>query len=198
MEISPGNLYYHFSNKDEIVFELYAQHEAEVLPLYATAADARSTSTTCGCGFTCCSSRCGNIAFCIVISTSSRRSTRSSARASARSSGGASATVIQLGHGLAKAGAMRASEREIESLAQNVVLVAAYWSSYDRVRERRGRRTENDPAAPPIRCWRCSRLISTATPAPTSIGLPPTICRGRTTHGEEMGRIPASGQSVRA
>jgi hypothetical protein len=26
------------------------------------------------------------------------------------------------------------SEREIESLAQNVVLVAAYWSSYDRVR----------------------------------------------------------------
>jgi hypothetical protein len=29
---------------------------------------------------------------------------------------------------------MRASEREIEALAQNVVLVAAYWSSYDRVR----------------------------------------------------------------
>ena len=29
---------------------------------------------------------------------------------------------------------MRASDREIEALAQNAVLVAAYWSSYDRVR----------------------------------------------------------------
>ena len=29
---------------------------------------------------------------------------------------------------------MRASDREIEALAQNVVLVAAYWSSYDRIR----------------------------------------------------------------
>ena len=29
---------------------------------------------------------------------------------------------------------MRASGREIEALAQNVLLVAAYWSSYDRIR----------------------------------------------------------------
>jgi AcrR family transcriptional regulator len=35
MNISPGNLYYHFRNKDEIVFELYEAYEAQVLPLYA-------------------------------------------------------------------------------------------------------------------------------------------------------------------
>ena len=35
MNISPGNLYYHFDNKDEIVFELYARYEEGVLPLYA-------------------------------------------------------------------------------------------------------------------------------------------------------------------
>ncbi len=29
---------------------------------------------------------------------------------------------------------MRASDREIDALAQNVMLVAAYWSSYDRIR----------------------------------------------------------------
>mgnify|MGYP000393742799 CR=1 FL=1 len=35
LNISPGNLYYHFGNKDEIVFELYEAYEARVLPLYA-------------------------------------------------------------------------------------------------------------------------------------------------------------------
>jgi AcrR family transcriptional regulator len=35
MEISPGNLYYHFDHKEEIVFELYTQFEAGVPPLYA-------------------------------------------------------------------------------------------------------------------------------------------------------------------
>jgi len=35
MNISPGNLYYHFDNKEEIVFELYARYEEGVLPLYA-------------------------------------------------------------------------------------------------------------------------------------------------------------------
>ena len=41
MDISPGNLYYHFGNKDEIVFELYTQLEAGVLPLYADRGDRR-------------------------------------------------------------------------------------------------------------------------------------------------------------
>ena len=45
-----------------------------------------------------------------------------------------SATVLQFCRGLAEAGTMRASDREIEALAQNVVLVASYWSLYDRVR----------------------------------------------------------------
>lgn len=35
MNISPGNLYYHFRNKDEIVAELFAAHERDVVPLFA-------------------------------------------------------------------------------------------------------------------------------------------------------------------
>src|SRR5437762_14259876 len=35
MNISPGNLYYHFRNKDEIVAELCAAFEARLKPLFA-------------------------------------------------------------------------------------------------------------------------------------------------------------------
>src|SRR6185503_893373 len=39
MNISPGNLYYHFRNKDEIIGELYAAYEERVLPLLVLPAD---------------------------------------------------------------------------------------------------------------------------------------------------------------
>ena len=56
----------------------------------------------------------------------------------------AATTVIQLCEGLKKAHAMHASGREIESLAQNVVLVSTYWLSYDRVRRAAGAAPEGD------------------------------------------------------
>lgn len=39
MNISPGNLYYHFRNKDEIVDEIFRAFEAEIGPLFAAPAD---------------------------------------------------------------------------------------------------------------------------------------------------------------
>ena len=39
MNISPGNLYYHFRNKDDIIGELYAAYEATVVPLLAVPDD---------------------------------------------------------------------------------------------------------------------------------------------------------------
>src|SRR3954471_16946592 len=40
MNISPGNLYYHFRNKDDIIGELYAEYEKSVAPLLAVPDDA--------------------------------------------------------------------------------------------------------------------------------------------------------------
>ena len=44
------------------------------------------------------------------------------------------ATVVDLCRGMVDAATMQASDREIEALAENVLLVATYWSSFDRVR----------------------------------------------------------------
>jgi AcrR family transcriptional regulator len=71
MNISPGNLYYHFRNKDEIISELYAAYEARVLPLLADPGGRASMSRISGCCCISSSSRCGLIAFSIATSTSS-------------------------------------------------------------------------------------------------------------------------------
>jgi hypothetical protein len=51
-------------------------------------------------------------------------------------------TVVELGRGMVLSGAMIASEREIAALAQNVVLVATYWQSFQRMG--RGGRGQKD------------------------------------------------------
>ena len=134
MEISPGNLYYHFSNKDEIVFELYTQHEAGVLPLYANRSERSLDVDDLWLWLHLLFESMWKHRFLYRdLDQLTSQNAKLGTRFGALFRKGA-ATVIQLCHGLAKAGALRASEREIESLAQNVMLVAAYWSSYDRVR----------------------------------------------------------------
>ena len=143
MDISPGNLYYHFDNKDEIVFELYTRYEEGVLPLYADRADRPLDVDDLWLWLHLLFEWKWKYRFLYRdLDQLTSQDAKLGARFAALIRKGA-ATVIQLCHGLAKAGRMRASEREIEALAQNVVLVAAYWSSYDRVR-RAGAGPEGD------------------------------------------------------
>ena len=138
MNISPGNLYYHFDNKDEIVFELYTQYEAGVLPLYADRGGRPLDVDDLWLWLHLLFEAMWKYRF---LYRDLDQLTSQEAKLGARFGAllrKAAVTVIQLCDGLARAGAMRASEREIEALAQNVVLVAAYWSSYDRVRRSAG------------------------------------------------------------
>ena len=87
MNISPGNLYYHFRQQGRDRLRAVRGVRGAGAAALADPGGRRSTSTTCGSGCTCCSSGCGSTASSTATSTSSRRATASSARASARCSG---------------------------------------------------------------------------------------------------------------
>ena len=134
MNISPGNLYYHFGNKDEIVFELYEAYEARMLPLYADPGGRRLDVEDLWLWLHVLFERMWGYRFLHRdIDELTSRDRKLGKRMGALLRKGA-ATVVELGRGMVQAGTMRASAREIEALADNVMLVATYWASYDRIR----------------------------------------------------------------
>ncbi|GIK88424.1 MAG: TetR family transcriptional regulator [Betaproteobacteria bacterium] len=132
MNISPGNLYYHFRNKDEIIGELYAALEARVAPLFdwpsGREPDVEDLWFMLHALFE------GMWAYRFfyrdVVDLTSRN--RRVALRFAELSRRGEATVIELCRGMVAAGTMQASEREIAALAHNVAIVATYWMSYQR------------------------------------------------------------------
>jgi AcrR family transcriptional regulator len=134
MNISPGNLYYHFGNKDEILLELYSAHEARVLPLYADPGGRRLGVEDLWLWLHLLFEQMWAYRFLYRdLDELASRNRKLGTRLGALLRRG-SATVVELCRGMIEAQTMRASEREIAALAQNAVLVAAYWPSYDRVR----------------------------------------------------------------
>ena len=143
MNISPGNLYYHFRNKDEIVFELYAAYEARMLPLYADPAGRHVGIDDLWLWLHLVFEQMWGYRFLYRdLDELVSRNRKLGVRFGALLRKGA-ATVIELCRGMVDAGTMRASDREIEALAHNVALVGAYWPAYDRIR-RAGHETAPD------------------------------------------------------
>jgi AcrR family transcriptional regulator len=136
MNISPGNLYYHFRNKDELIAELYAAHEAQVLPLFAAQPHGRFRDTNVEDLWLLLHllfERIREYRFLYRdLDELTSRNRRLSVRFSALLRRGAS-TVVELCRGMAAAGSMRASEPEIAAVAQNIVLIVTYWMSFQRL-----------------------------------------------------------------
>jgi len=133
MNISPGNLYYHFRNKDDIIGELYAAYEARVLPLLTVPGERHVDVEDLWLLLHLLFEHMWAYRFLYrdldEIASRNRRIGMRVGTLLRRSE----ATMIELCRGMVAAGSMRASESEIAAVARNVVLVSTYWMSFHRL-----------------------------------------------------------------
>jgi AcrR family transcriptional regulator len=134
MGISPGNLYYHFRNKDEIVGELFAALERRLEELLDPGASGVVDVEDLWLFLHLLFEAMWDYRFFYrdladILSRSRKLSTRF---ASIMRRG--IATISALCHSMVDAGTMQASDREIAAIADNVALVATFWMPYQRVR----------------------------------------------------------------
>ena len=134
MEISPGNLYYHFRNKDEIIAELFAAFESRLDGLFALPGNRAATVEDLWFLLHLLFEAMWDHRFLFrdldEILSRNRKLASRFALITARGT----RTVVELCRQLVAAGSMRASEREIAALAENAGLVATYWISYQKMR----------------------------------------------------------------
>ena len=137
MGISPGNLYYHFRNKDEIIYELFQAFERK-LGAALVVPEEREPDVEDLWLFL-------HLVFEIIweyrflyrdLDELTSRNTKLAAHF-ARIIEQGTTTVLTLCRGLARSGVLQANERDMAALAHNVVMVVTYWLSYQKLRPAR-------------------------------------------------------------
>jgi len=133
MSISPGNLYYHFRNKDAIILELYANYESRVRGLFARPAnrhvDVEDLWLLLHLNFE------AMWAYRFLYRDLDELTSRNRALGLrfAALIGLFCEAIVEFCRSMVTQGAMRASEREIAATARNAVLVATYSLSFNRL-----------------------------------------------------------------
>ncbi len=137
MGISPGNLYYHYHSKEAIVADLFAQFRREIETTLAAPEERLPNAEDCWLFLHLIFEAIRKYRFIYrdindlvaryrVIEVQFRKILAHKIR-----------VVEQILAGLVKGGQMRASPAEIATLAQNIVLVASYWLSFEFARNPR-------------------------------------------------------------
>ncbi|MFO1327075.1 MAG: TetR/AcrR family transcriptional regulator [Rubrivivax sp.] len=136
LRISPGNLYYHYPAKDELINALFDRYEralAELLPAAEQVSNVEDAWLFL------------HMLFELIWQhrflyrdlndlLSKNRRLETHFQSVLQDKGRA---MRQLIDGLARGGALRIDEREAEPLATSMVVLASYWLSYEYVREPR-------------------------------------------------------------
>ena len=144
LEISPGNLYYHFRNKDDIVEHLFARYESKMDSVLVSP-DERLPNLEdiwlqLHLAFECMWEYRFILRDLVDIVARNRKLRMHFARIIKR----ASANVTEVLQGLVRAEVMRATRSEIEATATNVLLVATFWMNFNQVRGAQPERAAED------------------------------------------------------
>ena len=132
--MSPGNLYYHFRNKDQVVEQLFARFEARIDIDPRPAADPAEALEDLWLYLHLMLEGIWEYRFLYRnlddLLGRNRRLRERFDRILARKH----AAIVGLAEGLAATGALRARPDEIRALAHNVLVVSTYWLGYQSLR----------------------------------------------------------------
>jgi len=133
MGISPGNLYYHFRNKDEIAAEFFDAFERRLEGLLSAPVGRPGGVEDLWFFLHLLFEAMWDYRFIYRDLDDNLSRDRRLALRFARVIERGKNTVIELCRSMVTSGAMRASERDIAAIAENVALVATYWISYQKI-----------------------------------------------------------------
>jgi AcrR family transcriptional regulator len=133
MNISPGNLYYHFRNKDDIINCIFQQFEREIDKLLAAPAERDANVEDAWLFLHLLFELIWKYRFFYRDLNNLLANNRTLEIKFKQLLGQKVKVACDLAEGLKRAGQLEASEREIEALATNMVVVATYWLSYSYV-----------------------------------------------------------------
>jgi AcrR family transcriptional regulator len=140
LEISPGNLYYHFRNKDDIIEQIFVRFEERMDAALSTPSERlpelEDIWLQLHLVFECISEYRFLYRDIVDILSRNRTLRLRFARILKRASDNAGGVM----RGLVRNGAMRASAAEVDATATNILVVATFWMNYANVR---GDRDEN-------------------------------------------------------
>lgn len=138
MEISPGNLYYHFRNKDQIIYELFERFEKRMDETLVLPGERRPDMEDMWLYLHLVFETIWEYRFLYrdlvdLLSRNKKLKTHFSRLVERKAE-----MARSICRALTQEGAMHASEQELNAVASNIALVTTFWLSFHAVKQRSG------------------------------------------------------------
>jgi len=144
LEISPGNLYYHFRNKDDIIEQLFARFEERIgdalLVPEGRTPNLEDMWLQMHLVFECIWDYRFVYRDLVDLLTRSRKLKMHFSRILKR----AHESISRVCTEMVKSGSMLASQREIEAIAQNTVVLTTFWLNFQQIKPATSAKTDVD------------------------------------------------------